>query len=456
MQFRRTSRWQHHFALVLALGCFSLLPTGVAHAQFVQSAVGGVLITPAGVVGTLNHQMQRDVATQIRQQLAAVPASFAAPAEMRKISLKQLDLAVQQAIATGEPVPDDLRFLGGLTRVEFVLVSPTDKDVYLAGPAEAWKVNDQGEVVGQQSGRPIVLLDDLIVALRTATAAREVGISCSIEPTAEGARSLQNYLSQQKRNRRGLTPQVMAGAAEAFGPQQVLLSGVPTDTHFACVLVAADYQMKRFAMKLEKAPIDAISSYPDLMVARRARPSGPTPRWWMACNYEPISRSEDGTTWRLNGQGVRVATEDHILRENGQVQLTGKTSPIAQEWADSMTSNYEQLSTAAPVFGQLRNVMDLSVVAALIEKEQLLHSADCQIQLLNTAASDPLLFRWNAPVSVDPQVSAIPNGREHILTASGGVQVTSWQVAQHIQVDASLASSKTHQRPSNHPTWWWD
>lgn len=456
MQLPRISRWQLHLTFALALGCVSLMPTGVAHAQFVQSAVGGVLITPEGVVGSLPLPMRHDVATRMRQQLAAIPAGFATPTEMRKISLKQLDLAVQHAIATGEPVPDDLRFLGGMIRVEFVLVSPADNDIYLAGPAEAWKVNDQGEVVGQQSGRPVVLLDDLIVALRTATAAREVGISCSIEPTAEGARALQNYLAEQKRNRRGLTPQVMAGAAQAFGPQQVLLSGVPTDTHFACVLVAADYQMKRFAMKLEKAPVDAISSYPDLMVARRARPTGPTPRWWMACHYEPISRSEDGTTWRLNGQGVRVATEDHILRETGQVQLTGKTSPIAQAWADSMTDNYDQLSTAAPVFGQLRNVMDLSVIAALIEKEQMLDTADCQLQMLNTAASDPLLFRWNAPISVDPQISAIPNGREHILTASGGVQVTSWQAAQRVQVDTTLASSKTHQRPANHPTWWWD
>ncbi len=37
---------------------------------------------------------------------------------------------------------------------------------------------------------------------------------------------------------------------EAFGPQLIKLTGVPSDSHFAQTLVAADYQMKRIGMGL--------------------------------------------------------------------------------------------------------------------------------------------------------------------------------------------------------------
>ena len=35
---------------------------------------------------------------------------------------------------------------------------------------------------------------------------------------------------------------------EAFGPQTIQLTGVPTDSRFARTMVAADYEMKRVAM----------------------------------------------------------------------------------------------------------------------------------------------------------------------------------------------------------------
>jgi hypothetical protein len=35
---------------------------------------------------------------------------------------------------------------------------------------------------------------------------------------------------------------------EAFGPQKITITGVPANSHFARVLTAADYRMKRLAM----------------------------------------------------------------------------------------------------------------------------------------------------------------------------------------------------------------
>ena len=73
--------------------------------------------------------------------------------------------------ARNQPLPLDMRFLAGLQRVRYVFAYPDAKDIVLAGEAEGWLVNDAGEVVGQTSGQPVVQLDDLMIALRTAPVA---------------------------------------------------------------------------------------------------------------------------------------------------------------------------------------------------------------------------------------------------------------------------------------------
>ena len=56
------------------------------------------------------------------------------------------------------------------------------------------------------------------------------------------------------------------GIESALGRQQVTVSGVPSSSHFAAVLVAADYRMKRLAMAFRiqsrvKVPASFLSMY---------------------------------------------------------------------------------------------------------------------------------------------------------------------------------------------------
>jgi hypothetical protein len=44
-------------------------------------------------------------------------------------------------------------------------------------------------------------------------------------------------------------------------------TGVPTDSRFAQVLVAADYRMKRIGMNFEKAPVRGLPSYLEMRPA---------------------------------------------------------------------------------------------------------------------------------------------------------------------------------------------
>src|SRR4029453_19321280 len=100
------------------------------------------------------------------------------------------------------------------------------------------------------------------------------------------------------------------------------------------------------------------------------RPEKLRPRWWLACDYEPLGRSEDGLAFELRGRGVKCLTEEEVVAAGGRREGTGKINPAAQKWADTMTSHYDELSAKETAFGELRNVMDMCVIAALIAKEQ--------------------------------------------------------------------------------------
>ncbi|MFM8703289.1 MAG: DUF1598 domain-containing protein, partial [Planctomycetia bacterium] len=91
---------------------------------------------------------------------------------------------------------------------------------------------------------------------------------------------------------------------DAMGPQRVTVGGVPGDSRFARVLVAADYRMKRVGMGLEPAGIAEVPSYLSM------EPPGAT----AAANASRLSSStRTGTTsvWpgrRMRWPSMRPAT----------------------------------------------------------------------------------------------------------------------------------------------------
>ena len=133
---------------------------------------------------------------------------------------------------------------------------------------------------------------------------------------------------------------------EAFGPQMIYLSGVPSDSRFARTLVAADFEMKRVAMGLTESPVSALPSY--LEMSRNSRQTkNQNPRWWMACSYDSLGKSEDGLAWKLSGQGVQTKTEQDIVNGDGSVRRGG-VDKMAKAWADKMTQSYDDLSKKMP------------------------------------------------------------------------------------------------------------
>ena len=155
----------------------------------------GVMVDAEGVLRT---RTAADTGGQLtKQRIAAARASLnpnvAAYSKLRFISLKHLE----RAIADHQGVPtDEMRNLAGLLRLRYVFLYPDSKDIVIAGPAEGWVTDGVGRLVGLSSGRPVISLEDLVVALRAFPPGGSPTkfIGCSIDPTQEGLAAMQQFL----------------------------------------------------------------------------------------------------------------------------------------------------------------------------------------------------------------------------------------------------------------------
>ena len=444
------------FAALASLAVLALA-SNRAQAQFVggfSQAVGGISIDAEGVLKNAEPDDQKQLAKLRLQALAAVPGDLKQPAKMRKISLRRLEQAIGEHLREGTPLADEIRYLAGLQRIQYVFVYPEQNDVVLAGYGEGWTVNAQGFVVGVTTARPVLLLDDLLVALRTARSAAREGITCSIDPTAEGLRDLQAYLSGQTALAEQQLP-TLETVERKLGMQTVTVRGVPADSHFARVLVAADYRMKRLGMNFEPAPVPGLPSYLSMLKGKSAGPQNMLPRWWLATNYDPLLTDADGLAWELRGQGVKGMAEEDFLAADGSRQHSGTASPAVKRWADNLTARYDELAAKRSIFGQLRNCMDLAVVTALVFKENLAEKAGLSLGLLLDEVDLPC--EQFAPARQLPSKASMVESRsKYIFSFSGGVTIDGWQVAERKQTSDDLAPLHAQAQPREGQRWWWN
>ncbi len=421
-----------------------------AHAQIVRQAVGGVSIDAHGVASKLRTDELNALRAQRQQAMQPVADDLQAKA-LRKISLKRLEAAIADYRQKGTPLGDEMRYLAGMQRVQYVFVYPEQNDIVLAGPGEGWKVNALGDVVGVTTNRPVLLLDDLLVALRSIDASRAAGITCSIDPTSEGLARLQNLV---KRLPGGDDIQTSLTAIEqTLGPQTITVGGVPASSHFAQVLVAADYRMKRLAMAFEDAPIAGLPSFMQMLKSSGKPPKTMLPRWWLAPDYDALVADAEGLAFEVPAGSVKAMTEEEYINAAGERQRSGKANPLAKKWADNMTSHYDELSQHEAVFGQLQSCMNLAVVAALISQQQLTDKCGWSMPLL----MNPQLATesYQPAHSVDSAATAVQKGATWIISASGGVQINPWSPLEKPTQNAALTDVRGKNAAAGN-RWWWN
>jgi len=419
-----------------------------------NGAVGGVAIDANGV---MDKAEERDVVAlrdARRNAISGLAGDVTKRSELRKISLGRLDALLARHAGETKPLPSEILYLAGLQRIEYVFAYPDSHDIVLAGPAEGWTVDDRGNVVGTNSGAAVLQLVDLIAALRIKDRmlAGKI-ISCSIDPTPEG---LKQFTRLTRGNRSSPSPELLQRMEQAVGPQTITLSGVSPESHFAQVLVAADWQMKRLGMGLVPSPVDGLTSYLALLNDGPASATrNPLPRWWIAYGKQPAERDAEGLGWRISRPGIQVCTAAGRMGRDGRISTQIESDPMAKKWADSMTARYDQLATVEPVFGQLRGCMDLALVTAILASGDLLTQAQLELpMLLDDARLQPAAHR--IPKNVASHASALKRGRTWVVSVSGGVELDVPRVINAAEVQAEVRDAWTHASPKRIELWWWD
>jgi len=437
-------------AAFVTAACLMTTGSAVAQNAFGNQVVGGISIDAAGMVSNLDPQASKELAAERTRLLANTGITSASS---RKVSLAGVLKAVGSLQENGQAAGPEVIYLGGLTAVEMVLVDPEKHDIVLVGPAETPVVGPQGSVVGSETGEPLLVLEDFVMALRSIDSARSAGMSCSIDPTAEGIARLQALLRRQG-SVRGNPESLLRSMETAMGPQTVTIGGVAADSRFAHVLVAADYRMKRIGMGFEPSGLKELPSYLSMVPANA--PTATMPRFWLEAKYDPIQRDPDELAWKLSGGRMVCMTENELAAADGQRTRQGKSDPLAEKWCGLMTEHYTKLATVQPIFAELQNCIDLAVVATLIRSRQLDQRAGLDISLLLDNEALPLVG-YDVPETVPTLASAMRQQRAWVVTASGGITFQPWEFATTFADNSSLSeprSAALDARPEG--LWWWD
>ncbi len=434
-------------------------------ATTVQLPTFGISIDAEGV---LRLKSARDAGGQLRrlrqQALAAAPPGMQGRSALRMVSLRRLETALQAQLDAGNPPTPAMLHLAGLQRLQFVFLYPEENDIIIAGPAEPWMHDLAGRVVGVETGRPMLELDHLVTALRAfpPQGRPPVMVGCTIDPTQEGLARLQAFQKRVPRSvRQNQRKQVAAfverGVRESLGMARIRVFGVPADTHFAHVLIEADYRMKLIGIGLEPAPIK-LASYIQLLRPTAASNST-LQRWWFTPNYQCVRLTDDRLGMELVGQGVQLMSEAKRIAASGQLTASPGTNRASELFTLGFTRKYPELAAKSPVFAQLRNLVDMAVVAAFLQKENAYARVGWRLSALAREDAYPVRGK-PTPKSVAAAANSIWKGNRLLTPAGGGVEITAQKaLAPKNLLPDETAALKNHRAKVGRKkptTWWWD
>jgi hypothetical protein len=445
-------------AVIAVLGGWS-----VPRADAQNQQLAGVAIDAKGVV---TRQFFNDPTGQGNRQraaaaLAGLSHDVAKFSRLRKVSLTRLEHAIR---AAGGAPSDEMRYLAGLLRVRYVFLYPDSRDIVVAGPAEGWMDDITGRIVGLTTHRPVVQLQDLVVALRAFPPGKDgVGmIGCSIDPTKEGLARMQAFLRSTDSNfmagqEQSVAEYVMQNLPQALGMQVVSVMGVNPKTHFAQVLVEADYRMKLIGIGLERPPVKLIAFVDKVNPAQVSRSA--LFRWYFVPDYKCVRVSPDKQAMELVGDGVKLVGEDELVSAGGQrKQVSSRSNMASAAFATSFTEKYSALAEKSPVYAELRNLVDLAVAAAFIQEQGYYGKAGWDLGLF--ANEQGLAIEtYNAPQQVEATVAAIMKGHRLMTPIGGGVHIEARSALRPenlLQDDKGKVDEARNAVTLPAGRWWWD
>ncbi len=428
----------------------------------------GVRVEPSGVLRTQTATEQsgrlKDLGIQVRKAL--LNNEIAEVSGLRVISLPRLEEAVARRLEQGKQPTISMKLLGGLTSIKHVFVYPEDQEIVIAGPAEGWKYNDNGLPVGVESGKPVMQLDDLVTVLRAFSATNQKFFSCSINPREEGLKNLKSFVERTSSRplRTGVVRNWVGQLQEQLGRQDIVYSGINPESRVARTIVEADYRMKLIGIgKYDFAGSSKIPSIFDLMTAEEQKASKlDALRWWLTMKYDAVLHTADRNGFEFVGSSVLCQSENQFLNAQGKQVQTGQSEGSNLVFAQTFTTKYEELAKQDIVFADLKNVFDLSLVAAILQHEGAARNVGWDLGVFSNEGSY-ITTRHDAPREVDSVVNhRVFRGRDIVVQVAGGVRADLGSVIadasiyrEGVRLDGTADKARTKDSlPANR--WWWD
>jgi hypothetical protein len=311
-----------------------------------------------------------------------------------------------------------------------------------------------------ESGQPVVLLEDLVTALRAYAPGQQPTpvISVSIDPTQEGLKQMNQFLASVRGRLQPSDARRLAnGLKQNLGLQTVTFRGIPNTSHFARVLVEADYRMKLVGIGLEKLPVRMMS------YVERANPNtiaaNAMERWYFQPNYDGIAVSEDGMAMKIKERGVQLVGANERVA-NGRRTASGRVNKASQAFCQDFTKQFPEIAEKVRIYAELRQLIDVAIAAAYIQDQDFYGQAEWNMPLLMDESKFSI-ETYNAPDQVETAVNAIWRGNNLMTPLGGGVQMkprTAFN-KDHLVVDQGENNqAKQSAGPSNlaDGQWWWD
>lgn len=426
----------------------------------------GVKVSPTGLLQRLTTEEQSGqlAAMGVQARQADLNQDVAQHSSLRVVSLTRLERAVARRIEEGLPVPETMSQLAGLSQIQYVMAIPDSNEIVIAGPANGWQYNDQGQAISLNDGRPTLQLDDLVTVLRT-FAKGHPDFGCSINTRDEGIKSLKEFVGKSQA-KGDLSPAAVKPWVKQIqnklGRQDIVVWGVPADSRVARVIVEADYRMKLIGINKLDAGKE-IPGYFDLLTVNEQKNKSAIDalRWWLTLQCDAIVHSSDKNVFEIQGSSVLCLSENQFLTAEGKHVPTGQSEPTNRQFAQNFTSNYGKLAKSDPVFADAQNIFSMALCSALIQNEDLRGKTGWNMGVFApNGAYNPASYP--VPTEVDSVVNhRVYRGRDIVVQAAGGVRcdvtsVTKDPKRNKTSESLNAVADSTHAPELPLGRWWWD
>jgi hypothetical protein len=386
----KTSRWP---GCLFAALIYFLLATGLAGPAKAESKGNG--ITP--------------------DRQSTVPVSVV----RRALSLRVL----QQKLADGQNC-EDIAKMAGLTRITGYVADRDSQDIILLGEVKP--------------DAPPLYLVDFVVALRNVFLeyAEQKGRTmyyspplCSIDPDPRTIARLDTIAGRIFGSSVRDTENAINSWHEVCRqPQDVVVMGLPFQSHFAAVMVKADYDMKRLVDGADHLDLPGFESLMDMTInavkqdmrqGRASRiPATSLNRFWFHPGKNTYLEDQDSVI--IDQCQVVLLTEEEYLSAGGAVKGKGRPNLFAKRFADSFSRRYAEISAKREIYAELENLFRFVALAKIIKHREVQERAGVSL--------DPLLKQVVLlEVTVGRQVPGRSNVKQFSMQRSfpGGVQIAS-------------------------------